>query len=184
MSQTNEAATAPRAKSVFFATPACLATGAELARLLEVGRWAEQEGYRSIWVTEDLAPGGHPGGGAALAAALVQVTSRIQVRAVVALPHHPIRVAEEWSMLDNLSRGRTGVCLALPRSGSPAARNELLESARAARSLFAGGGETFVDGMGNSTTIHTFPRPTSSRLSLSVWCEDREDLALARRRGK
>jgi natural product biosynthesis luciferase-like monooxygenase protein len=48
------------------------------------------------------------------AAAVAAVTTRIGVRAgsVVAPLHHPLRVAEEWSVVDNISHGRAGVSLA------------------------------------------------------------------------
>jgi natural product biosynthesis luciferase-like monooxygenase protein len=49
-----------------------------------------------------------------LSAALAVLTERIQIRAgSVALPlHHPVRVAEEWSLVDNLSHGRVAVSFA------------------------------------------------------------------------
>jgi alkanesulfonate monooxygenase SsuD/methylene tetrahydromethanopterin reductase-like flavin-dependent oxidoreductase (luciferase family) len=41
-------------------------------------------------------------------------TERIQLRAgSVVLPlHHPIRVAEEWALVDKLSKGRVGISFA------------------------------------------------------------------------
>ena len=52
-------------------------------------------------------PGGH---GAAVAA----ITKRVQIRSgSVVLPlHNPIRVAEEWAVVDNLSGGRVGLSFA------------------------------------------------------------------------
>ena len=49
-----------------------------------------------------------------LAAALARDTERIALRGgSVVLPlHHPVRVAEEWSMVDNLSNGRVGMSIA------------------------------------------------------------------------
>ena len=49
-----------------------------------------------------------------MAAALARETNRIQIRAgSVALPlHNPIRVAEEWAVVDNLSKGRVGISFA------------------------------------------------------------------------
>jgi alkanesulfonate monooxygenase SsuD/methylene tetrahydromethanopterin reductase-like flavin-dependent oxidoreductase (luciferase family) len=49
-----------------------------------------------------------------LGAALAVATEQIQIRAgSVVLPlHHPVRVAEEWAVVDNLSRGRVGLAFA------------------------------------------------------------------------
>nr|WTB09071.1 LLM class flavin-dependent oxidoreductase [Streptomyces antimycoticus] len=49
-----------------------------------------------------------------LAAALAARTSRIRLNAgSVVLPlHHSVRVAEEWSVVDNISGGRAGLCVA------------------------------------------------------------------------
>src|SRR5919205_295688 len=49
-----------------------------------------------------------------LSAALAMITERVQIRAgSVALPlHHPVRVAEEWSVVDNLSNGRAAISCA------------------------------------------------------------------------
>ena len=47
-------------------------------------------------------------------AAVAAVTERVEIRAgSVVLPlHNPLRVAEEWSVVDNLSGGRVGVSFA------------------------------------------------------------------------
>ena len=47
-------------------------------------------------------------------AAVAVVTERVQIRAgSVVLPlHHPIRVAEAWSVVDNLSNGRVALAMA------------------------------------------------------------------------
>lgn len=45
---------------------------------------------------------------------MATATRRIGIRAgSVVLPlHHPVRVAEEWSVVDNLSNGRVGLSFA------------------------------------------------------------------------
>ncbi|MFD4632554.1 MupA/Atu3671 family FMN-dependent luciferase-like monooxygenase [Streptomyces sp. NPDC058284] len=81
--------------------------------LLETARFADRNGFHSLWIPERHF---HSFGGlfpnpVVLAAALARETSRIRINAgSVVLPlHDPIRVAEEWSMVDNLSGGRIGI---------------------------------------------------------------------------
>jgi len=78
--------------------------------LFESADFAEKRGFRGLWIPERHF---HPVGGlfpnpSVLASALAQRTSRLRLRAgSVVLPlHDPIRVAEEWSVVDNLSEGR------------------------------------------------------------------------------
>ena len=84
--------------------------------VLEGAKFADQHGFSSVWVPERhftelgcLYP--NP---ALLHAALARETRNIGLRAgsVVMPLHNPIRVAEEWSVVDNLSGGRVGVSFA------------------------------------------------------------------------
>ncbi|GAB3800541.1 MupA/Atu3671 family FMN-dependent luciferase-like monooxygenase [Micromonospora zhanjiangensis] len=84
--------------------------------LLEGARFADDRGFAAVWTPERHF---HRFGGlfpnpAVTAAAVAAVTTRIGVRAgsVVAPLHHPVRIAEEWAMVDNLSGGRSGISLA------------------------------------------------------------------------
>ncbi|EPJ42605.1 putative Linear gramicidin synthase subunit C [Streptomyces afghaniensis 772] len=84
--------------------------------LMEIARFADRQGFHALWMPERHF---HSFGGlfpnpAVLAAALSRETERIRLNAgSVVLPlHDPIRVAEEWSMVDNLSGGRVGIGVA------------------------------------------------------------------------
>ncbi|WP_158841292.1 MupA/Atu3671 family FMN-dependent luciferase-like monooxygenase [Saccharothrix deserti] len=84
--------------------------------LLSGARFADEHGFAAVWTPERHF---HPFGGifpnpALTAAAVAAVTSRVAVRAgsVVAPLHHPLRLAEEWAVVDNLSNGRAGLSLA------------------------------------------------------------------------
>src|SRR5215208_5062509 len=84
--------------------------------VLESAKFADRNGFSAVWTPErhfqDF--GGLYPNPSLLGAALAMITQRVQLRAgSVALPlHNPIRVAEEWSVVDNLSKGRVAVSFA------------------------------------------------------------------------
>ncbi len=84
--------------------------------IVQCARFADRHGFEAIWLPERHfhAFGGFSPNPAVLCAALARETSRLHLRAgSIVLPlHNPIRVVEEWSMLDHLSNGRVGVALA------------------------------------------------------------------------
>ncbi|QCT04332.1 amino acid adenylation domain-containing protein [Paenibacillus algicola] len=84
--------------------------------VLESAKFADQNGFQAIWTPERhfQAVGGLYPNPSVLSAALATITDNIQLRAgSVVLPlHHPLRVAEEWSLVDNLSRGRAAISVA------------------------------------------------------------------------
>lgn len=100
----------------FFSDDGSNASGDKYQLVLESARFADQHGFTAVWTPErhfqDF--GGLYPNPSVLSAALAVLTKRIQIRAgSVALPlHHPVRVAEEWSLVDNLSHGRVAVSFA------------------------------------------------------------------------
>ncbi|GGP35079.1 MupA/Atu3671 family FMN-dependent luciferase-like monooxygenase [Streptomyces sindenensis] len=81
--------------------------------LFETVRFADAHGFSSVWLPErhfDSFGGLFPNP-SVLASALAGQTERIRINAgSVVLPlHDPVRVAEEWSVVDNLSGGRVGI---------------------------------------------------------------------------
>lgn len=111
-------------------------------------------------------------------AAVAAITSRVAVRAgsVVVPLHDPIRVAEEWSMVDNISRGRVGLAFASgwhagdfaphpsPIEGYRARRTLLLDNLDTVRRLWRGESVVRTDGAGERTTVRTYPRPLQPEL--------------------
>ncbi|MFD6530908.1 MupA/Atu3671 family FMN-dependent luciferase-like monooxygenase [Streptomyces sp. NPDC060184] len=102
--------------SLFYFADNGEAKGDRYRLLMEGARFADDHGLAAVWTPERHF---HRFGGlfpnpSVTSAAVAAVTSRVQVRAgSVVLPlHHPVRVAEEWAMVDNLSHGRAGVALA------------------------------------------------------------------------
>jgi len=90
--------------------------------LLEGAKFADQEGFSAIWTPERHfhAFGGLYPNPAVTSAAIAAITTRLKIRAgSCVLPlHHPIRVAEDWAFVDNISQGRVGVSFA-SRQGAP-----------------------------------------------------------------
>jgi natural product biosynthesis luciferase-like monooxygenase protein len=148
--------------------------------LVEGAQFADANGFAAVWTPERHF---HPFGGlypnpSVTSAALAACTSRIGLRAgSVVLPlHDPLRVAEEWSVIDNLSGGRVGVSfasgwLARDFALAPAAfadRKELLAGAiETVRRLWRGETIARTDGRGETVEIGVFPRPLQEELP--VW---------------
>src|SRR5262249_36529131 len=84
--------------------------------VLESARYADRHGFSSVWVPERhyTAFGGLYPNPSILQAALARETRRLRLMAgsVVGPLHHPLRLAEDWSVIDNLSDGRVGLSLA------------------------------------------------------------------------
>jgi natural product biosynthesis luciferase-like monooxygenase protein/amino acid adenylation domain-containing protein len=148
--------------------------------LLEGARFADRNGFSAVWTPERHF---HAFGGAfpnpsVLGAAVAAVTQRVQVRAgSVVLPlHDPVRVAEEWSVVDNLSNGRAGISFAsgwqpndfvLAPDVFARRKEAMFEGIRTVRELWRGGTLTRANGVGKDTTFRVLPRPVQEELP--VW---------------
>lgn len=100
----------------YFASDAAEMTVDSYKLLIEGAKFADQHGFAALWTPERHF---HEFGGlypnpSVTSAAVAAVTQRIHIRAgSVVLPlHNPIRVAEEWAVVDNLSQGRVGIAFA------------------------------------------------------------------------
>jgi natural product biosynthesis luciferase-like monooxygenase protein len=101
---------------LFFASAAAPSSGPPPGRyrlLTEAARFADERGFRCVWTPERHfhAFGGLFPNPAVLGAALAMITQRIEIRAgsLIAPLHDPLRIAEEWSVVDNLSGGRAAI---------------------------------------------------------------------------
>ncbi|MGO4770392.1 MupA/Atu3671 family FMN-dependent luciferase-like monooxygenase [Flavobacterium sp. W22_SRS_FK3] len=78
--------------------------------------YGDENDFSSIWVPERHFTefGGIFNNPAVLQASLASITEKIRLNSgsVVMALHDPIRVAEEWAMVDNLSNGRVGLSVA------------------------------------------------------------------------
>ncbi|MEJ2415524.1 MAG: LLM class flavin-dependent oxidoreductase, partial [Exilibacterium sp.] len=84
--------------------------------LFRVARYLDENDFEALWTPERHFQefGGSFPNPAVLSAALAAVTRRLKLRAgsVVVPHHHPVRIAEEWALVDQISKGRVGVCFA------------------------------------------------------------------------
>src|SRR6185312_6303798 len=84
--------------------------------LFDSARFADANGFTAIWTPERhfQAFGGLYPNPSVLSAALAMITQRVQLRAgSLVLPlHNPVRVAEDWALVDNLSHGRAAISFA------------------------------------------------------------------------
>ncbi len=150
-----------------------LADGDDARLFLEVARQADHRGLAALWLPELHGAGGADGNSAGLfpnpavaAAAVAVATRRIGVRAAgLALPlHNPIRVAEEWSLVDNLSRGRVGIALGRADEGIEIVRR-----------LWRGEAARVPDGEGRPIEVRILPQPLQRELPL--WLADAQAAA-------
>jgi natural product biosynthesis luciferase-like monooxygenase protein len=148
--------------------------------LFEGARFADRHGFEAVWTPERHfhAFGGIFPNPSVMSAALSAVTERVKIRAgSVVLPlHHPIRIAEEWSLVDNISHGRVGIAFA---SGwhaddfvfSPASyanRKEItFKGVEQVRGLWRGESVKVMGGAGDEIEVKIFPTPVQSELP--VW---------------
>ncbi|MFF8669996.1 MupA/Atu3671 family FMN-dependent luciferase-like monooxygenase [Streptomyces sp. NPDC015242] len=146
-------------------------SGGRYELLMEIARFADRHGFHALWMPERHF---HSFGGlfpnpAVLAAALSRETERIRLNAgSVVLPlHDPIRVAEEWSMVDNLSGGRVGIGVASGWSANDfvffpdrfGRHKELMYEQLAQVRQFWRGDPLRRTGGDGETEVRLFPRP-------------------------
>jgi methionyl-tRNA formyltransferase len=103
--------------SLFYFPSADSGSAADQYRLLiEGAKFADTHDFSAVWTPERHfhAFGGLYPNPSVASAAIATITNRVHIRGgSVVLPlHHPIRVAEEWSLVDNLSHGRVGISFA------------------------------------------------------------------------
>ncbi|MGW1684359.1 amino acid adenylation domain-containing protein [Streptomyces albidoflavus] len=151
------------------------------ALIMEASKYADEQGFHALWLPERhfnsfgaLFP--NP---SVLAAALAASTRNIRLHAgSVVLPlHHPVRVAEEWSVVDNISGGRAGLCVA---SGWHATdfslaphhfgrhREVMYEQLDTVRRLWSGQPLPVAAGDGEDVEIRLHPAPLQRELPLYV----------------
>jgi natural product biosynthesis luciferase-like monooxygenase protein len=148
-------------------------------RILALARAADRLGFAAVWTPErhfqqfgQVFPSPP-----VLSAALAVATDRIGIRAgSVVLPlHHPLRVVEDWAVVDNLSHGRAGLSVAtgwhstdfvLAPDHYPDRRERAHRDIALLRRLWAGEAVEFTDGTGRQVPVRPGPRPVQPALPL------------------
>jgi natural product biosynthesis luciferase-like monooxygenase protein len=153
---------------------------AQYETILAIARAADELGFAAVWTPErhfqqvgQVFPSPP-----VLSAALAVATERIALRGgSVVLPlHHPLRVVEDWAVVDNLSRGRAGFSVAtgwhsadfVLAPGHYADRRErALGDIPLLRRLWAGEAVAYPDGTGRTVAVR--PRPAPVQPALPLW---------------
>ncbi len=151
------------------------------AALLEGARFADTHGFAAVWTPERHF---HEFGGlypnpSVTSAAVAAVTEHVGIRAgsVVAPLHHPLRIVEEWSVVDNLSGGRAGISLAsgwnpvdfaLRPEGFAGRKDAVARTVETIRSLWRGEPLAVPDGTGRPVEVRAFPPPVQAELPIWI----------------
>ena len=168
--------------SLFFFSEGESKTPAESYELLlATARFGDEHGFDAVWTPERHFGqfGGFYPNPAVLGAHLAAMTQRIGIRAgSVVLPlHNPLRVAEEWAVVDNISRGRAGVSFASGWHPTDFALNppafadrkeRMFEGIETIRRLWRGETvpQTGVDG--REIEVRVLPRPVQEEIPIWV----------------
>lgn len=145
--------------------------------VLEASSFADEAGFQAVWTPErhfQVLGGPYPNP-AVLGAAIAARTRRLRVRAgAVNLPlHDPLRVAEEWAVVDHLSHGRVDLAFApgwhpgdfiLQPANFERRREIATESLREVQRLWRGDSVRRRDPMGRELDVLTYPRPMQPEL--------------------
>lgn len=161
----------------YFAADSTEASSQNAYRLmLEGARFADEHGFSAVWTPERHfhAFGGLYPNAAVTSAALATITKNVEIRAgSVVLPlHDPIRVAEDWAVVDNLSGGRVGLSFAsgwhandfaLKPENFQRRREVMYESIETVLRLWRGEKLSVKNGEGKDIDVHILPRPVRER---------------------
>lgn len=181
----------------FFSSSTTLAAPARYQFLVDAAKFADQHGLAAVWTPERHF---HAFGGAfpnpsLMGVMLAGATKRLRIRAgSVVLPlHQPIRVAEEWSVVDNLSNGRVDLAFATgwhPDDFVLAPQNfrdrvdRMFTGIEQIRQLWRGQPDTSTNGNGDLIEVHLQPPPVQSGLPIWITCSgNRERFMQAGERG-
>ena len=148
--------------------------------LLEGAKFADTHGFKAVWTPERHfhAFGGLFPNPVVSSAAIATITKNIHIRAgsCVSPLHNTIRLAEDWSLVDNLSNGRVGISFAPGWQPNDFAlyphrfahRKEIMfEQIEEVQALWRGESLTYANGKDEMISVQTLPRPIQP--TLPIW---------------
>ncbi|MBC7863093.1 MAG: LLM class flavin-dependent oxidoreductase, partial [Bacteroidia bacterium] len=147
---------------------------------LETTVYADRNGYSAVWTPErhfhDF--GGLFADSSITCAAISQITNTIELRSgscVIPL-HDTLRVAEQWSMIDNLSNGRISLSLATGWNANDFVfyperyekrKDVFYDQIKELQHLWSGGFVQRKNGIGKTIEVKMFPQPVQN--ILPIW---------------
>ena len=165
---------------MFFASHSSGLAGSRYRTTIRAARLADEAGLTAVWTPErhfDEFGGIFPNP-AVLGAAIAASTSPIEIRAgsLISPLHNTIRIAEDWSVVDNLSGGRIGIAFGsgwnindfvLAPDRYHSRKEVMIEQIEQVRTLWSGGVIQHANPNGAVVDVRLHPRPTS--VDLPVW---------------
>jgi natural product biosynthesis luciferase-like monooxygenase protein len=173
--------------SLFFFSADCAERKAgQYDMLLESAKFADENGFAAVWTPERHFQrfGGLYGSPSVTGAALAVLTKRISIRAgSVVLPlQNPLRVAEEWAMIDNLSNGRVAIAAAsgwhvndfvLSPDTYKNRNDDMHEKLATIQTLWKCGSVSLPNGAGVNIEVRVLPVPIQKELP--IWLTGQSD---------
>ena len=165
--------------SLFFFGSEGIEGGNSYDVLLEAARFADANNFAAVWTPERHfnAFGGPFPNPSVTGAAIAAITRRVGIRSgSCVLPlHHPVRVAEEWAVVDQLSGGRVGLSIAagwhpedfvLRPQNFRQSKTALLDQIDELQRMWRGEAVTY-DGPKGPVDVLPLPRPVQA--DLPIW---------------
>lgn len=176
----------PQLSLFFFSADASERQGNKYEMLLESAKFADEHRFAAVWTPERHFQrfGGLYGSPSVTGAALAVLTNHLSIRAgSVVLPlQNPLRVAEEWAMIDNLSNGRVAIAAAsgwhandfvLSPNTYPNRHADMYEKIALVQKLWRGEKVLLPNGAGVQTEVNILPRPIQKELA--IWLAAQSD---------
>ena len=148
--------------------------------LFDTVKFADEHGFTAVWTPERHFNefGGLYPNPSVIGAALAVMTSHVQIRSgsLVSPLHHAVRIAEDWSVIDNLSKGRVAISFAsgwqcddfiFCPENYPVRHEHMMTQIRTVRNLWKGEKALFKNGLENDIQVAIYPKPVQKELP--VW---------------